>query len=189
MHVINGGSMRKAGRLAVPAAAAAVALLLAGCGGDSGGSADGGGDASGDNGSGGQPGDAAGGSEGDTPSGDTGLTAADLEGSWITGYEPDDSFMVVMSGLVSFSDLAEERTCTGAFAAGHLAMEDCRDLGPGAVDLDGGTLTVSWSSGETHVYKRADDFQDLENLIPDLSEMPDLADLDLGPDPDLKPGG
>ncbi|MGW0984538.1 hypothetical protein ACWD33_27410 [Streptomyces xiamenensis] len=177
--------MREAGRLAVPAAAAAVALLLAGCGGDSGGSADGGGDASGDNGRSEQSGDAA----GDTPSGDTGLTAADLEGSWITGYEPDDSFMVVMSGLVSFSDLAEERTCTGAFAAGHLAMEDCRDLGPGAVDLDGGTLTVSWSSGETHVYKRADDFQELENLIPDLSEMPDLADLDLGPDPDLTPEG
>lgn len=185
MHAINGGSMREAGRLAVPAAAAAVALLLAGCGGDSGGSADGGGDASGDNGRSEQSGDAA----GDTPSGDTGLTAADLEGSWITGYEPDDSFMVVMSGLVSFSDLAEERTCTGAFAAGHLAMEDCRDLGPGAVDLDGGTLTVSWSSGETHVYKRADDFQELENLIPDLSEMPDLADLDLGPDPDLTPEG
>ncbi|AKG43567.1 hypothetical protein SXIM_21830 [Streptomyces xiamenensis] len=185
MHAINGGSMREAGRLAVPAAAAAVALLLAGCGGDSGGSADGGGDASGDNGSGGQSGDAA----GDTPPGGTGLTAADLEGSWITGYEPDDSFMVVMSGLVSFSDLAEERTCTGAFAAGHLAMEDCRDLGPGAVDLDGGTLTVSWSSGETHVYKRADDFRELENLIPDLSEMPDLEDLDLGPDPDLTPEG
>ncbi|MFF2377731.1 hypothetical protein ACFVUW_25420 [Streptomyces xiamenensis] len=179
--------MRKAGRLAVPAAVAAAALLLAGCGGDSGGSEDRGSDASGDNGGGEQPGDDAGDADGGAPSGDTRLTAADLEGTWITGYEPDDSFMVVMSGLVSFSDLAEERTCTGAFAAGHLAMEDCRDLGPGAVDLDGGTLTVSWSSGETHVYERADDLQDLENLIPDLSEVPDLEDLDLGLDLGLTP--
>ncbi|MGW3296633.1 hypothetical protein ACWC9S_21940 [Streptomyces xiamenensis] len=179
--------MRKAGRLAAPAAVAAAALLLAGCGGDSGGSEDRGSDASGDNGGGEQPGDDAGDADGGAPSGDTRLTAADLEGTWITGYEPDDSFMVVMSGLVSFSDLAEERTCTGAFAAGHLAMEDCRDLGPGAVDLDGGTLTVSWSSGETHVYERADDLQDLENLIPDLSEVPDLEDLDLGLDLDLTP--
>ncbi|MCU4748317.1 hypothetical protein [Streptomyces sp. G-5] len=158
--------MRKAVRLAAPAAIAAAALILTGCSGDSDSKDDDakGGDSQQESTTGGDTGtDTDDGADADAdteaPAGDA-PTGEDLVGMWGILDEGDESaiFMFSDTGSTAYaptgSDLADE--CFGTVSDGTLSL-DCVDGGnwtDGTLALDGDALNVVWADGATESFTK-----------------------------------
>ncbi|MGW7295874.1 hypothetical protein ACWGIB_26215 [Streptomyces xiamenensis] len=171
--------MRKAVRLAAPAAIAAAALILTGCGSDSKDddakgndsqqeSTTGGGDDAAD--------DAAG--EGDDAPAADGPTAEELIGWWSSDITSEEANTIVVSegevtALLSLSAEAGD-ICSGTVTDGALAL-DCAlgsDFESATLSLDGSTLDVAWSNGTSETYTKVPGMEDI-----DLGNLGDLGDL------------
>ncbi|MFF2377729.1 hypothetical protein ACFVUW_25410 [Streptomyces xiamenensis] len=164
--------MRKAVRLAAPAAIAAAALILTGCSSDSDSKDDDakGGDSQQESTTGGDtetdPDDGTD-TDADTdteaPAGDT-PTGEDLLGMWGIVAEGDESAILMFSdtGSTAYAPTGAEKAdeCFGTASDGTLSL-DCVDGGSwtdGTLALEGDVLNVAWADGTTESFTKIDGF-------------------------------
>ncbi|MCK1812693.1 hypothetical protein MTQ13_00100 [Streptomyces sp. XM4011] len=176
--------MRKAVRLAAPAALAAAALVLTGCSSDS--DSDSGNDAKG---SGSQEETTTGGDDAtddeaagdDAPAG--GPNAEDLTGWWSSDLTSTEANTIVVSegevtALLNLSAVDAD-ICSGTVTDGALAL-DCAlgaDFEAATLTLDGSTLDVAWSNGTTETYHQVPGMEDFD--MGDLGDLGDLGEIDM----------
>jgi hypothetical protein len=169
--------MRKAVRLAAPAAIAAAALILTGCGSDSKDDDAKGGDSQQESTTGGGD-DAADDAADDTATDDAPAgeapSAAELEGWWtadLSGAEANTLIFSAGEATMAVPLSGEEADlCSGAVTDGTVTLECLlgSDFTEGTLALDGDTLQVAWSSGTTETYNKIPGLEDLDLDLGDL---------------------
>ncbi|MFD7508646.1 hypothetical protein ACFV5N_04770 [Streptomyces sp. NPDC059853] len=171
--------MRKAVRLAAPAALAAAALILTGCSSDSDNDKDA-------KGSGSQEETTTGGdATDDEPAADDapagGPNAEELTGWWSSDLTSSEANTIIVSEgeVTAMLNLSAEEgdICSGTVTDGALTL-DCAlgsDFESAALTLDGSSLDVAWSNGTTETYDKVPGMEDFD--MSDLDELGDLSDL------------
>ncbi|WP_461035708.1 hypothetical protein [Streptomyces mayteni] len=185
--------MRKSIRLALPAAAAVMALALTACGEDEESNDNGAGDAgASETTGGGEGGDDA--AADDAAAGGEAPASADLDGMWYVDLENAGSVNNIdfMGGTVTFWERGlSGSTCDGTYADGAITLDTCgesldgepawSDMSATVAAAGDGAISVTWSGGQNETYYLQDlgdiDMGELEDM--DLSELEDsLAELE-----------
>ncbi|MFB7897926.1 hypothetical protein ACFC1B_16490 [Streptomyces xiamenensis] len=174
--------MRKAVRLATPAAIAAAALILTGCGSDSKDDDAKGNDSQQESTTGGgdDAADDADDAADDAPAGEA-PSAAELEGWWtadLSGAEANTLIFSAEEATMAVPLSGDEADlCNGTVTDGTVTLECLlgSDFTEGTLALDGDTLQVAWSSGTTETYNKIPGLEDLD--LGDLGG--DMGGLDL----------
>ncbi|GAA2379329.1 hypothetical protein [Streptomyces carpaticus] len=180
--------MRKAVRLAAPAALAAAALVLTGCSSDS--DSDSGNDAKG---SGSQEETTTGGDDAtddeaagdDAPAGDV-PSDADLKGWWSADMTSDEANTLIFSDSDATMAVPINETeadlCSGTVADGKVTLECLlgSEFTEGTLTLNGSELNVAWAGGTTETYTKIPGLDDFDmGDMGDLGDLGDLGEIDL----------